>query len=114
MFWLPPVRFSTTTGCFHVSWRFCASVRAMVSGEPPGGSGTMIFTGRSGKVCAIAADANTAASRASQRFTFPPRLLQRGVYLVKHPEYDECPLISPEEEPQLSPSKTFIAVAFAC
>src|SRR3954462_15178293 len=48
MFWLPPVRFSTTTGWLHTEPKPCAMLRAMVSGEPPGVSGTMIFTGRSG------------------------------------------------------------------
>jgi hypothetical protein len=37
---------STTTGCGQpISF---AMVRAMVSGEPPGGSGTMSLTGRAG------------------------------------------------------------------
>src|SRR6185295_9064829 len=54
MFWLPPVRFSTTTGCDHAAGSAWASVRASVSGEPPGGSGTMIRIGRSGKLCAAA------------------------------------------------------------
>src|SRR5215210_4769931 len=89
MFWLPPVRFSTTTGCFQVSCRFAASVRAIVSGEPPGGSGTMIFNARSGNPWAKVTEETSAAAAATiQRFTFPPRLLQRAVYLRNGPEYD--------------------------
>src|SRR5205823_1145198 len=83
MFWLPPVLFSTTTGCFHASCRYCASVRAMVSGEPPGGSGTMIFSARSGKPCASAANESTAASiPAIHRFTFPSSRSEGAVYLL--------------------------------
>src|SRR6185312_2634403 len=51
MFWLPPGRFSTTTGCGQTPCRPCAIARAIVSGEPPGVSGTMMRTGRSGKPC---------------------------------------------------------------
>ena len=72
MFWLPPVRFSTTTGCFHVSCRCDARVRAIVSGEPPGGSGTTIRSGRSGYWAAAQHDASASAAPISQRFTFPP------------------------------------------
>src|SRR3989454_3983611 len=105
MFWLPPVLFSTTIGWFQLAWRFCASTRAMVSGEPPGGSGTTMRTGRSGKLCASAPTENSATSAAaSQRFTFSPRMLQRAVYLLVDREYDERPLISPEEEPPVSPN----------
>src|SRR2546426_759439 len=105
MFWLPPVLFSTTTGWFQLAWRFCASTRAMVSGEPPGGSGTTMRTGRSGKLCASAPTEKSATSAAaSQRFTFSPRMLQRAVYLLVDREYDERPLISPEEQPPVSPN----------
>src|SRR5262245_14984087 len=58
MFWLPPVRFSTTTGWFQAPCRPWASARAMVSGDPPGVSGTMIRIGRSGKPCARPSDVN--------------------------------------------------------
>src|SRR5712691_7282527 len=62
MFWLPPGRFSTTTGWAQTFCRPSATARAMVSGEPPGGNGTMIRTGRSGKPCAAAIDAVTASA----------------------------------------------------
>src|SRR2546425_360812 len=62
MFWLPPGRFSTTTGWDQMFCRPCATARAMVSGEPPGVSGTMIRIGRSGKPCAAAIDAATASA----------------------------------------------------
>ena len=40
----------------------------------PRGSGTMIFSGRSGNVCAAPTEAISAATAAtSQRFTIPPR-----------------------------------------
>src|SRR5438067_9630077 len=114
MFWLPPVRFSTTTGWFQLAGRFCASVRAMVSGEPPGGSGTMIFSGRSGNVCAAATEAISAASAAtSQRFTISSSMLRRPVYLLTGAAYDRFSAHFTEEEPQLSPRKTLIAVALA-
>src|SRR3989449_5032485 len=62
MFWLPPGRFSTTTGCGQTFCSPAAIERAMVSGEPPGVSGTMIRIGRSGKPCAAAIDAVTASA----------------------------------------------------
>src|SRR5436853_6182065 len=62
MFWLPPGRFSTTTGCGQTLCSPAAIERAMVSGEPPGVSGTMIRIGRSGKPCAAAIDAATASA----------------------------------------------------
>jgi hypothetical protein len=43
-----PGRFSTTTGCFHASLSFCATVRVMMSVAPPGGNGTTILTGLPG------------------------------------------------------------------
>src|SRR5688500_5276497 len=68
MFWLPPVRFSTTTGWLHTPCNPCASARAMVSGEPPGVSGTMILTGRSGKPCDSASVENSATKPLSSHF----------------------------------------------
>src|SRR5687768_13009551 len=65
MFWLPPVRFSTTAGCVQTPCKPWASARAMVSGEPPGVSGTMILTGRSGKLCAAAIVEKSATNPAS-------------------------------------------------
>src|SRR5437867_5000 len=62
MFWLPPGRFSTTTGWDQMFCRPSATARAMVSGEPPGVKGTMIRIGRSGKPCAAAIDAATASA----------------------------------------------------
>src|SRR2546426_1109016 len=62
MFWLPPGRFSTTTGCGQTFCSPAAIERAMVSGEPPGVSGTMIRIARSGKPCAAAIDAVTASA----------------------------------------------------
>jgi len=43
-----PGLFSTSTGCFHSSLVFSATIRAEASAEPPGGNGTMIFTGFDG------------------------------------------------------------------
>src|SRR5258708_7193707 len=93
MFWLPPVLFSTTTGWFQLVCRLCASARAMVSGDPPGGSGTTMRTARSGNPWADATNEKSATSAPliapiSQRFTFPPPMLQRAVYLFDRPEYD--------------------------
>src|SRR5260370_30140672 len=83
MFWLPPVLFSTTTGWFQVAWRFCASVRAMVSGDPPGGSGTTSRTARSGYPWARDASEKAAASSPTiQRFTFPSSDGEGAVYLL--------------------------------
>src|SRR6185295_8102486 len=62
MFWLPPVRFSTMTGCDQAAWSAGDSTRAMVSGEPPGGSGTTILIGRSGKPCAAATEVAAASA----------------------------------------------------
>src|SRR5438046_4574156 len=62
MFWLPPGRFSTTTGWDQMPCRPSATARAMVSGDPPGVSGTMIRIARSGKPCAAAIDAATASA----------------------------------------------------
>ena len=83
MFWLPPVRFSTTTGWLQTPRQPWATARAMVSGEPPGVSGTMILTGRSGKPCASANAENSASSPASSHLViFPPRAIsRRTVYL---------------------------------
>jgi hypothetical protein len=72
MFWLPPGRFSTTTGCGHTPCSPWAMARAMVSGEPPGVSGTMIRTGRSGYACAPAAVQAKARIAARSSFTSPP------------------------------------------
>jgi hypothetical protein len=65
-----PGLFSTSTGCFHSSLVFSATILAAASADPPGGNGTMIFTGRAGKactelvegVCAIAPDAAAIAT----------------------------------------------------
>src|SRR5467141_984253 len=62
MFWLPPGRFSTTTGCGQTFCSPAAIERAMVSGDPPGVSGTTIRIGRSGKPCAAATDSATASA----------------------------------------------------
>src|SRR5882762_4210901 len=105
MFWLPPGLFSTTTGCDQVPCRSWAMARAIVSGEPPGVSGTMMRTGRSGNWASAASGRTAISAPASQRFTFPPRLLQRAVYLSDGPEYDalsqEIPMLTPEELAQL-------------
>src|SRR5712691_7545522 len=68
MFWLPPVRFSTTSGWDQTACNPCDSTRAMVSGEPPGGSGTMMRIGRSGKVCAPANEQIRARQPAHSNF----------------------------------------------
>src|ERR1700752_2466239 len=72
MFWLPPGRFSTTTGCGQTLCSPAAIERAMVSGEPPGVSGTMIRIARSGKPCAQARqDQNNNPSNNPLRMTLP-------------------------------------------
>ena len=50
--WFAPGRLSTTIWCGHVPASPAAIVRAMRSGDPPGGSGTTKRTGRLGKSCA--------------------------------------------------------------
>src|SRR5260221_7264490 len=40
-----PLRFSITTGCFHLSVSLVATVRAEMSVPPPGGNGTIQVTG---------------------------------------------------------------------
>jgi len=61
-----------------------------------------------------ALDARASMAATSQRFTFPPRLLQRAVYLFMDAAYDERPAHFTEEEPQLSLAKsTLIATALA-
>src|SRR5688572_3450972 len=114
MFWLPPVRFSTTTGCGQTPCRPCASVRAMVSGEPPGGSGTMIRTGRSGKPWASASVEISATNPASSHLILSLRcaISRRTVYLVGRAEYDDLsqrrstPMLTPEELEKLSGGET--------
>src|SRR4051812_5013892 len=74
MFWLPPGRFSTTTGWLQTPWSPCDRIRASVSGEPPGVNGTTMRTGRSGKLCAAAIEScasrkNNVSHRAA---TVPP------------------------------------------
>src|SRR5688572_14273176 len=110
MFWLPPVRFSTTTGCGQTPCRFWASARAMVSGEPPGVSGTMILTGRSGKPCAAANAEKIAISPVSSHLPIeisPAVDFAPPVYLFERAAYDglsqeEIPMLTPEELEQLS------------
>src|SRR5687768_12717213 len=76
MFWLPPVRFSTTAGWLQAPCRPWAMARAMVSGEPPGVSGTMILTGRSGNACASASELNRIRNPdTSQRVIVPSAML---------------------------------------
>ena len=72
MFWLPPGRFSTTTGCVQTPCSPAAMARAMVSGEPPGVSGTMIRTGRSGKPWADASAEKSAINPASSHLILNP------------------------------------------
>src|SRR5918992_3401285 len=72
MFWLPPGRFSTTTGCGHTPCRPAAIARAIVSGEPPGVSGTMILTGRSGKLWDSASVEKSATNPASSHLVITP------------------------------------------
>ena len=43
-----PARFSTYTGCPHISESFCPTVRARISVALPAVNGTMIFTGLPG------------------------------------------------------------------
>src|SRR6185295_4102075 len=98
MFWLPPVRFSTTTGWVQTPDSPWAMARAIVSGEPPGVSGTMILTGRSGKPCAAANAENSAARAASShRFMLSSMLdFAPPVYLLGAGAYDG---LSQEETP---------------
>src|SRR5512145_2233098 len=103
MFWLPPVRFSTTTGCGHTPCSPWESVRAMVSGEPPGGRGTMIRTGRSGKAWESATVEKSATNPASSHLVMEPPPLaisRRTVYLLESAAYDG---LSREEDPYVDP-----------
>src|SRR5688572_14043854 len=52
--WFAPGRLSTTTCCPHAGVSPLAMVRAIRSGDPPGGSGTTKRTGREGNGCASA------------------------------------------------------------
>src|SRR5262245_51317649 len=76
---LAPVRFSTTTGCPHVSFSFGASTRAVRSLPPPAAKPTMILTGFAGYVCACASAvrvANSTPPTISIRIAWPPRSLE--------------------------------------
>src|SRR5712691_5280809 len=88
MFWLPPGRFSTTTGWDQTFCRPCATARAMVSGEPPGVRGTMMRIGRSGKVCAPANEEIRARQPAHSNFFM-------RTLLGPHPEFTDPCIISP-------------------
>src|SRR6185503_2306336 len=106
MFWLPPGRFSTTTGCGQTPCNPWAMARAMVSGEPPGVRGTMIRTARSGKLWAKLQTEKIASSPASRNLITPP-ILRRPVYLFAARRYDGlsqggAPMLTPEELAQLS------------
>src|SRR6185503_9996844 len=98
MFWLPPVRFSTTTGWVQTPDSAWAMARAMVSGEPPGVSGTTILTGRSGNPCAAANAENSVASPASNHLFILSSMLDFAlpVYLFGVAAYDG---LSQEETP---------------
>src|SRR6185436_7719405 len=87
MFWLPPVRFSTTTGWLQTPDSPWAMARAIVSGEPPGVSGTMILTGRSGKPCAAANAEKSAAREASSHLFMlsPPCSISRRQFTYSAP-----------------------------
>src|SRR5688572_12793786 len=51
---LAPPRLSTTTCCPSCSVSFWLTIRARMSGEPPGGEGTMKRIGFVGYACALA------------------------------------------------------------
>src|SRR5687767_13728447 len=65
-----PTRFSTTTGCFHMSLRRSPSTRAETSVAPPAANGTTNLTVFCGQDCAIAAaDTNRPYARAAADLT---------------------------------------------
>src|SRR5665647_3469129 len=64
-----PAWFSTMTDLPHNSLSFCATSRAITSFEPPGGNGTTMRTGRSGKACAAVANPNGATNRQTSNAT---------------------------------------------
>ncbi len=58
-----PALVSITTGCFQITRRRSASVRAITSSELPAGAGTITRTGFDGQACAHAPAVSTLASR---------------------------------------------------
>src|SRR5215510_424203 len=113
MFWLPPGRFSTTTGCGQTPCRPWAIARAMVSGDPPGVSGTMIRIGRSGKPCPHPRSGRRVrATAASHLIIGVSPVLRRPVYLFTRRYYDGLsqggspPMLTPEELAQLEGAET--------
>ena len=93
--------------------------RAMVSGEPPGVSGTMILTGRSGKPCA-AANAENKRDKSGQQpsaHRSPPRSISRRQFTYSRAAaYDglsqeETPMLTPEELEKLSGAEIAVPVA---
>src|SRR5687767_3700550 len=110
MFWLPPGRFSTTTGCGHCNPAL--SARAMVSGEPPGVSGTMMRTGLSGKPCAWATVETRAARPAASHLLMSSSARFRAHSLpirmrgIRCPFTEEEVMLTPEELAQLSPAES--------
>jgi len=70
-----PGRFSTTNCCPSAAVHFAASMRAKVSGLPPGASPTRTRTGFCGQACGLAIPDHTAAARpnnSAKRFIPPP------------------------------------------
>src|SRR4051812_9935802 len=68
--WLAPGLFSTRKGWPIDSCICCPSTRAKRSVTPPGGYGTMIFTGREGKGCAEARPESPMSSAMTRLPTF--------------------------------------------
>src|SRR2546423_15325381 len=62
-----PGRFSATTGCPRSSESRCPTIRAEISGAPPGGIGTISLIGRAGYCAHEAADRRAAKARAVTR-----------------------------------------------
>src|SRR5256714_1896521 len=67
---LPPMRFSMTKGWPSASPSFAAIRRPTISGPPPGGIGTSIFTGFAGYCASAAGDSRSARQTAKALTTF--------------------------------------------
>jgi hypothetical protein len=72
-----PGLFSTINCCFSDSLSFTPTSRASGSTEPPGGNGTISFTGFVGHSCAAAGAAASAASATSK-----PRIVATVVFIA--------------------------------
>src|SRR5882672_2749165 len=82
-----PGRFSTTNCWPSAPVHFAASMRARVSGLPPGARPTRTRTGFCGQACARAAPGNVAAARPinrAKRFMLPPSDLRMDAEQVRN------------------------------